>query len=358
MSVQQNGSRIPRRILLIRLSAIGDAVMASGLVPALRKKYPDAHLAWLAEPAAASLLRENPDLDEVIVWPRREWAKHLRAGHWHTLFGMVRAMIAKLRSRKFDLVLDLQGLLKSGSMAFVTGAPERVSLGGREGSRWLAHRVVSRDTPDRRIGSEYRKLAGELGLDPEDFRLSLPYSEETGRQAAAILDNADLAAGSRMVVCCPLTTRPEKHWIPHLWQNLASLLQQDPTIELVILGAGSGADQTDAWFAGTPRPVHNLCGKTSLPEAVAVIDRADLVIGVDTGLTHMGIARRRPTIALFGPTRPYLLPDIPEAPLSVLYRDLDCAPCGRHPTCNGAFTCMQDLTPGEVWRVARGYLEF
>lgn len=345
------------RILVIRLSAIGDCVMASGLIPAIRERHPTAHLAWLAEPAAASILRENPDLDAVIVWPRREWAEDFRRGRWGRLLHKMRAFAAELQDLEFDLVLDLQGLLKSGALAFLTESPNRISLGGREGSRWLVHRVISRETPDTRIGSEYRMLAGKIGLDPNDFQLSLPYSKTAGERVDSLLAATGVDPSARLVVCCPLTTRPQKHWFPDYWKNLARLLQEeDPSCELVIVGAGAGADEAAGWFAGTRRPVHDLCGKTSLPEAIAVIDRAALVIGVDTGLTHMGIARRRPTIAIFGPTRPYLQADVPDAPLSVLFRAMDCAPCHRTPTCGGAFTCMRDVRPGDVMREARRFL--
>lgn len=347
----------PPRILLIRLSAIGDAVMASGLIPALRKQYPYAYIAWLAEPAAASLLRENHALDEVIVWQRREWAQLFRKGRWGKLISAIRELTGTLQRRDFDMVLDLQGLLKSGVMAYLTGAPERISLGGREGSHRLVNHVVDRETADTRIGSEYRKLAGLLGLNESDFRLSLPYEKATGDATELLLREAGVRSDARIVVLCPLTTRPQKHWFPRHWQALSKRLQADPAIELVVLGGPEGREQVDQWFADTPRPVHNLCGRTSLPQAVAVIDRAALVIGVDTGLTHMGIARRRPTIALFGSTRPYTSADVPEAPFRLLYRKMDCAPCGRHPTCAGAFTCMWQITPAEVWRESRLFLD-
>ena len=150
----------PRRVLIIRLSALGDVVMASGLIPALRAVAPDAHLAWLVEPAGAPLLRHNPRLDEVIVLPRPEWEALWRARRPLALLRSVWRFRRALRERRFDWALDAQGLLKSAWCAWWSGAPRRVSLIGREGSHRLAtERVIPAPEPLRPIGAEYRALA-------------------------------------------------------------------------------------------------------------------------------------------------------------------------------------------------------
>ena len=95
----------------------------------------------------------------------------------------------------------------------------------------------------------------------------------------------------------------------------------------------------------------DLTGETSLAQAAAVIRRGALVVGVDTGLTHLGIALARPTIALFGSTRPYLDACRPDA--RVIWLGMSCSPCRRSPTCSGAFTCLRDITPARVLGEAR-----
>lgn len=357
MESKETRSRREPRILLVRLSAIGDIVFASGMLPALKAKYPGARISWLAEPIGASLLREHPLVDEVIVWPRAEWMKLARSGSWLKLQRAVRDFRTLLHAREFDLAIDLQGLAKSGFLAALSGARRRVSLGGLEGSGWLAHTVISRKTTDRRIGTEYAQCARALGCPEEAFRLNLAFSEATTCSAEAILAKSigpDWRA-RRLVACCPFTTRPQKHWFPEHWQALVKQLQaSDPLVELVVLGAPDNRADAEAWFARTPRPVANLCGQTSLLQAAAVISEAAVVVGVDTGLTHMGIARGRPTVALFGSTRPY--EHAREAPLKTLFREMDCAPCRRHPTCGGAFTCLRELSPELVAREVGVYL--
>ena len=99
----------PERILVVRLSAIGDVVMASGLIPALRAAWPQARIDWLTEPATVPLLRHHPDLNEVIAWPRAEWQRLWRERRLASLWIAIRRFRAELRGRRFDLVLDAQG---------------------------------------------------------------------------------------------------------------------------------------------------------------------------------------------------------------------------------------------------------
>jgi|TARA_B100001059_G_C17584484_1_gene451522 heptosyltransferase-1 len=121
---------------------------------------------------------------------------------------------------------------------------------------------------------------------------------------------------------------------------------------VVVLGAPSDEAAAERIFS-----VHNIelmVGRSALLESAALVSRASLVIGVDTGLTHMGWAFSVPTVALFGSTRPYL--DIGDHTGSILYEGLSCSPCRRKPTCGGSFECMSALTPSGVLHVAQGYL--
>ena len=109
--------------------------MASGLIPALRRAHPDAHIAWLAEPGPAVLLNANPHLDEVIVWPRPRWRELGRQRRYFALLRELRRFVSGLRRRGFTQVLDLQGLLKSGVWAWLSGAQQRIGLGSKEGNQ-------------------------------------------------------------------------------------------------------------------------------------------------------------------------------------------------------------------------------
>ncbi len=362
----------PSRILVIRLSAIGDIVFASPLIAALRRAHPQG---------------------------------------WVELGRRVRAFRAELRRQGFDLALDLQGLLKSGLLAWLSGARERIGLGSREGSQWLMTRVIPRGGNLRGIGSEYRFLAERLGLPLDGFAMTLVPGEEARAFARDLIQRRGLGAG--YAVICPFTTRPQKHWFEERWAELAARLRRE--LDLPVLMLGGPADRAAAeripahyrtWHANSqgyqpstggtiaPRPTEgnsgvplpkpaagterygtvvsgsvpgqspedgaswpgvadliNLAGDTSLLQAAALIEHSKLVIGVDTGLSHMGIAFGRPTLLLFGSTRPYLDPG--RANARVLYHLLPCSPCKRRPTCGGRHDCMRQIGVDEVLAAAR-----
>lgn len=344
------------KILIVRLSAIGDVVMASPLIRALRDHYPSAHIAWLVQPEAVPLLAANPRLNEVIVWPRGEWQRLWREKHYWQLARVVFAFRRELRARGFDLVLDIQGLMKSGLLAWMTGAPQRIGLGSREGSARLMTRVVDKPQGDRRIGSEYRRMAEALGLNSEPFEMDLALSAEAENFAVGLISKRGLQNG--YAVICPFTTRPQKHWVESRWPELVARMQTEladqPGLAVVMLG-GPGDTEAAARIAAAVPSIHNLVGQTGLAEAAALISRARLLVGVDTGLTHMGIAFAVPTIAIFGSTCPYL--DTGRDNTRILYKALECSPCRRRPTCDGAFTCMREISVDEVLGTARELLE-
>ena len=352
LRLEEEASAPPRRILLVRLSAIGDVVFASALVGAFRRAYPEAHLAWLVQPECRPLLEHHPDLDEVLVWPHGEWRKLWRHRRLRDLWRAAVALRADLRRQGFDLAIDLQGLLKSGALTWLSGAPRRIGLGSREGSQWLMTQVIPRAGDPRRIGSEYRHLAETLGLPLEGFAMGVHYGAEDLAHAEALMESAGLRDG--FAALCPFTTRPQKHWIEGRWAELATALEAGLGLPSVILG-GPGDRAAAARILGLAggRPI-DLAGQTTLPQAAALLHRADLVVAVDTGLGHMAIALRRPSLLLFGSTRPYLDTGRPEA--KVLYHPLTCSPCRRRPTCGGAFTCMGLIGVAEVLAAARELL--
>ena len=337
-----------KRILLVRTSAIGDIVFASPLLHALRRTYPRAHLAWLVEEGLEGLLLPEPGLNQVLRWPKRRWAQLWRQRQLAQLAREVRAFRAMLRGQRFDVALDLQGLLKSGALTRLSGAAQRIGLGSREGSQLLMTRVIPSGGEIERISSEYLYFAQQLGLDTADFVPRLAVGEQADGEVLAMLDRRGLQAG-RYAVFAPFTTRPQKHWFEDAWRGLAALVREELDLTPVVLG-GPGDRVGGARIAAAGAAV-DLTGETSLAQAAAVIRRGGLVVGVDTGLTHLGIALARPTIALFGSTRPYLDACRPDA--RVIWLGMSCSPCRRSPTCSGAFTCLRDITPARVLGEAR-----
>lgn len=337
------------RVLIVRTSAIGDIVFASPFPAVLRKACPDAHIAWLTEPGLGALVIDDPAVDQILNWPKAEWQRLWRERRLGALWRSVREFRRTMHAQKFDVALDMQGLLKSGIATWLSGATRRVGLGSREGSRWLMTEVVPKGGIIERISSEYRFLAEQLGLPAGEFVPHLHLNQDADRRALALLAEQGLEPG-RYAVLAPFTTRPQKHWFEDAWQALAPKIRSELGLTPVLLGGP--ADVEAAARIATPfTGILNLAGKTKLTETAAVIRHAGLVIGVDTGLTHMGIAFARPTVAIFGSTRPYLDTGRPNA--RVIWLGMPCSPCKRSPTCNGAFTCLRDISAGRALDEAR-----
>lgn len=336
-----------QRILLIRLSAIGDIVFASPIIHALRQHYPEAHIAWLTEPAQAQLLEHHPGLDEVIVWPKTTWRQLWKTRQYRTLLREYRIFSANLKARQFDTAIDMQGLLKSGIWARLSRASQRIGLGSREGSQYLMTQVIEKGGDSTMIGSEYRHLAKTLGLKTTPFPMHIQSDLHSRRHSDAIINENGLDNG--FAVICPFTTRPQKHWFSDAWQTLIPMIRQQLDMPVVMLGGPADIAAAEDIKHGID--IIDLTGKTSLLEANALISRCKLLIGVDTGLTHLGSAWEKPTIALFGSTCPYLNTDSPRT--RVIWHGLDCSPCRRNPSCNGQFTCLRDITAEEVLQEAR-----
>lgn len=336
----------PRRVLIIRLGAIGDIVMASGLLSSLHKAYPGVRISWLVEPAVAGLLQETPDIEDVIVWPKEKWKELLRRGRCYALLREVLAFRQALHTCGYDWTIDVQGLLKSAVLARLSGARKCYGLASKEKADWLMDAVVERPVSSM-MSSEYRAMAAFLGCDTRHFRLNLVATKPTQAKLEQRLHA--LTGGEEFIVFCPYTTRPQKHWFESHWLSLAELLYQRFGLQLLVLGGPLDEESGERLSERHPALV-NLAGRTSLLESSEVIARAKLVVGVDTGITHMGIARCVPTLALFGSTRPYS--ETPFARARVLSQRLSCAPCGRKPTCAGRFDCMRELTPEQVFVAA------
>ena len=343
-----------RRILVVRLSARGDVVLSSPLAGALRRRYPSAHIAWAVEERTADVIRHNPHLDEVIVWERAEWKQMFRRGRWGAFLGVALDFFTELRDRRFDVAIDAQGLLRSGALAFFSGAPVRIGLGSREGSRLLMTKVVKREFFTRRIASADAAFARALGLDTTSFRMEIPRGGHELAAVDRIVEEEGLGDG--FVAAVPFTTRFHKHWFEDRWSALIRQIRERAGLGVVLLGGPGDRIAADRILEGAANgadgaPLVDLVGRTTLGEACAVVCRCSALVGVDTGLSHVAHAFGRPSVLIFGSNAPYLDPPTPRA--RILHSGRDCSPCWGRLTCDGRIDCMDDIPVAEVLAAVR-----
>lgn len=320
------------RILIVRLSALGDIVFATSMLDALRQRWPGAHIGWLAQTGFAGILDADPRINEVIRAPA-------------DLFKSPAALLRlrrELHARRFDWVFEVQGLFKSRLAARLAGG-FRVGFRSKEPAQFWMDVLLDKGGAQADIASEYRYFAEAVsGVRAGPPRLIV----DAARAQSVLAKRGQLGDGDAFIALCPFTTRPQKHWSENHWPALVRQLNEAGLGRCVMFG-GPGDREAAARIAAACGPsLTNRVGETQLAELPAWLSAAKLVIGVDTGLTHIGIAVRTPTIALFGSTCPYR--QGAESPLAVMYDALPCAPCRRHPTCDGRFDCMRGLTPARV----------
>ena len=364
-----------KKILLIKLSALGDVVHTIPVLNKLRRRYPNARIDWLVTPGIAELLRHNPAINNVIEFLRDEWSEPWRPAPYVS----AARLIAQLRSAEYDLVIDLQGQLRSAVFAFTSGAPVRIGFdkprpdvfaslpriipeearkhawkGAREGS-WLAYTdTIPLPTLDIHPVERYLGIGPMLGLDdgPADF--SFPIPQDATARIDGLLDYYEIAK-ARIAVVAPGTVWETKQWLADAFAEVArSLLQQK--LAVVLIGSEGERGLCDE-IAGLAPGAVNLAGETALSELAALISRSAICITNDSGPMHLAVALGRPIVSVFGPTDPvwagpYRQPD------SIVRAGLSCSPCylRRLRECPNGHACMQQVPAATVIKKAGGIL--
>lgn len=327
--------------------------MATPVPRAIKRRIPGAHVTWLVEEKAQDILLGNPDIDEVMVFPRARLRELRRRRAYGRLAIEGFRFIRTLRAHRFSVAFDLQGLLRSGVLTWLSGAKHRVGFAdARECSTlFLTHRVQPQ-SPYVRAGGRSLDALRLLDILPDSFDLTVPVATDDDQAAVRILESAGVGRGCRIATLCPATTRPNKHWTEEGFAALIDGLYRRYGLTSVLLGGPGDEPLLRRIEALAEVPPVLLAGRTSLKQASAVIRRSELLVSVDTGLLRVGLAMRTPTIALFGPTNPKHLEG---EPITVINKRFPCAPCSRHPIC-GDRDCMYAITPGEVLEAAEMWL--
>lgn len=337
----------PKRILIIKPSAIGDVVHGLPILNLLHQRFPAAQISWLVTPACAGILQGHPMLHEVICFERRRFGKAWK--NPRALVDLYR-FTRGLRRRRFDLVVDLQGLFRSGWLAFRTGAPIRIGLASaREGAPvFYTHRVAV-DAGDQHAIERYLSVTEALGCprSPVAFPFATTQSD---REAAR-----QLVGGARpYAVLLPGSNWLTKRWPVERFAALVEPLRREFGLHAVFAGSPDERGLCQQAVEQAGRPAKNLAGQTTLGQLTALLEQAAIVIANDSGPMHIASALNRPLVAIFGPTNP--LRTGPYGRLDCVVRlDLPCSPCYSR-TCSHQ-SCMRWLEVGSVLSAVRRQLD-
>jgi lipopolysaccharide heptosyltransferase I len=330
------------RILFIKLSAIGDVVQALPALEAIKNARPDCAIDWVVEEAAAGILEGHPLIDRLLVSRRKSWLAMLgRPSTVHeALRGIVR-FVRELRSVRYDIAIDLQGLFKSGMIIGLAKAVRKVGFArSRElSSLFLNERLPAYDIEMHAL-ERYLDVARHLGARDPAPTCSLP----VGREEEAVRQRMRAAVpdGRRVVVLNPVA-----RWRTKLWRDDRFALLADRLIaerNAAVIFTGSAADRAVVTrIRGMMRQqALDWTGETTLKELAALARLADLFITTDTGPMHLAAAAGGRVMALFGPTAPWRTGPYGSGHI-VIRSGSSCSPCFRR-TCRRDLRCMEGIT--------------
>jgi lipopolysaccharide heptosyltransferase II len=322
----------PNRILIILHGSIGDVTRALPLANLVRRRFPNAFLAWAVEPACYPLVKDQPVLNEIILFDRPHW--------WRDFLPFVQ----KIRSRRFDLVLDLQRHFKSGLISFLSRAAVRIGF-NRSDCKELNWIFNNAHLPALGEGipklEHYLKFAEYLGeTSPVEWRFRL-----TGEEKLRV--NQHLARVGESYAALFVASRWEsKQWFPDQIAACARVIHERHGFDVVLLGSKQDERAALEAQAQSALPMINLVGQTSLREAIGIIARAKVAIGPDTGLMHISAAVGTPVVSLWGATSPSRNSPYRFEELAIRGRAA-CSPCYmKH--CPIGRLCMRSITTEEI----------
>jgi lipopolysaccharide heptosyltransferase II len=350
------------RILLVRLRQIGDVVFTTPAIRALRQHFPDASLSYIVEPAAAPVVVGNRLLDEVIVAPRHAGMRGLLADV---------ALGRRLRASRFDLAIDFHGGPRASLLTWLSGAPQRLGY-EVSGRGWMYTRRIARPRELRARHSVENQwdLLGALGIAPPDPAANPVEMPVDPAVADAIRDRLTLAGVNdtdRLIVVHVSAGNPFRRWpATHFVELAASLAAADRRHRVLITSGPSERDAADRVIADArsrlPRERANQvlsCGEFSLSELRALLDRATLYIGGDSGPLHIAATTTVPIVGLYGPTLPVRSQpwrNITSISEPVDAGELPCRPCDQRVCAPGDFRCLTGIAPSQVLAAAQRVL--
>jgi lipopolysaccharide heptosyltransferase I len=347
-----------RKILVLRLSAVGDVIRTLPAIKALKEHYPSSLITWIVEEPSQAFLESNPEVDEVILFPRKRWMKGIKSlnGIWGT-FSEMRRFIIDLRKRKFDMVLDFHGILKSGLISFLSGSPIRIGYDRRSTKEMnILFSNVKVELPKEKI-SRFRRnisLLQGMGLEVKEIKYGLHIPRKDKEYVESYFSASSASFKKPLIAIHPGTSTKAlfKRWMPDRYAQLADRLVRE--LKATILFTW-GAEELQ-WVEGVRKEMKepSLLGpKTeSLTQLGEVYKNSDLYIGGDTGPMHIASLMGIPVVVIYGPTDP--IENEPFGNHIKVRKNVGCNPCHKY-FCR-ELVCMKAISVDEVFKATKEIL--
>lgn len=333
-----------KKLLIRSTNWIGDAIMTTPAVRAIRKNFPDTKISILAKPWVAPIFENSPHVDHVLIYDA--------AGkHWG-FTGKVR-LSRNLKQYDFDAAILLQNAFEAAFITFLAGIPCRIGYNTDVRGLLLTHSVpLAPGIKKVHQTKYYQGILHGVGLQADGHDLNLVVGKTYQQRAKKILQQHDILQEDRLAGINPSATYgPAKQWPPERYARLSDKIHEVFGMRTLLFGGPGDMNLGSEISQMMQYPTVNLCGKTDLGEAMALIQQCGLFITNDSGLMHIAAAIDIPLIAIFGSTNP-----ITTGPLGsgsrVVQIPTNCSPCYKPECQEGHFKCMTQIDVDTVFRVA------
>lgn len=320
------------RILILKPSALGDIVHALPLLASLRKSFPSRFIAWGVKEKFSELLEKNPYLDEVIVWKERGFWKFVR----------------EIKKRRFDIVLDLQGLFRTGLVAYLSKAPQRWGFSKEESKEhqfmFLNIRIPTKST---HIVEKYLDFAEHLQAD-RIIEFLIPEKESAREYIGQYLQRINILPNDKLIALIQSTGWENKTWKPERFAQLGRLLSLKENRKVIVIwGLGESEKQKAQAINRMAANKLLIAPQTTISQLVSLLKRCSMAIGGDTGPLHLAAALGLPVVGLYGPTPPSRNEPYTEKK-EIIYQNLPCSPCWKRTCKKKTNECIDSIQVEEL----------
>lgn len=342
---------ILRRVLIIRTDRMGDMIISTPVIKAVRQAYPGAYIAVLVSPYTVPVIRGNPYIDEVIVYDKKT------AESDPVSFA---GFVGVIRSKKFDIALVLHPTNRVHLLAFLAGIPRRVGYDRKLGWLLTDKLPYSQSTGKKHQRDYVLDIIRHIGIEPSDLSYDIPVDPEAERWAQDLFEKEGLSADTKVAVLNPGASCPSKIWPAAGYAAVGDYLAGKLGFKVIVLGGPQGLDARtcrDVIAAMRIKPV-DLVGKADIPQTASLFRRVQLVISADTGPMHIASAVSAPLVAIFGRNQSGLSPlrwGPVNANSKVLHKSVGCIECLAH-NCTREFACLKAITTDDVIAAVRALI--
>jgi lipopolysaccharide heptosyltransferase I len=335
---------VSKEILIIRLSSIGDVIHCTPVASSLKAAWPDCKITWLVGEVAADLLKNNPNIDEIIVWSREKFDKNFRDFKFKEALGMWHDLKSKLQGRQYYAVLDIHGLFLTGMIARQVNTQRRIGMTETKELNSLFMTETCKPL-GRHITDKYLGVLSCLGIQSVDPKMQLVISKGAKDFVEQFLQKYAILPQEKILVLVLGTTWPTKNWPLAFFIEVVRRLYKD--FRIILCGGKAEMELGRDVERKAGVPVVNAVGLTTLVEMAGIIEIASVVVAGDTGPLHMAGALEVPTVGLFGPTNPVTYAPLGEQH-TILSSTLACSYCHKLRCPQGEEKCMKSITPEAV----------